>query len=63
MDNNTILVIDDDRNILSIIELYLKKAGFNVATCATGYDALATFRSVGPFWAIFARNLPRRSSC
>ena len=26
MDNNTILVIDDDRNILAIIELYLKKA-------------------------------------
>ena len=23
MDNNTILVIDDDRNILAIIELYL----------------------------------------
>lgn len=28
MENNTILVIDDDRNILAIIELYLKKAGF-----------------------------------
>ena len=30
--NNVILVIDDDRNILSIIEMYLKKAGFSVAS-------------------------------
>ncbi len=28
MESNTILVIDDDRNILAIIELYLKKADF-----------------------------------
>ena len=60
MDNNTILVIDDDRNILSIIELYLKKAGFNVATCATGYDALATFRSVKPTLVVLDVMLPGR---
>mgnify|MGYP000980520791 CR=1 FL=1 len=53
MDNNTILVIDDDRNILAIIELYLKKAGFTVVTCADGLSALPVFgghlsiRSVG----------------
>ena len=29
MENNTILVIDDDRNILAIIEMYLKKAGYD----------------------------------
>ena len=60
MDNNTILVIDDDRNILSIIELYLKKAGFNVATCATGYDALSTFRSVKPTLVVLDVMLPGR---
>lgn len=36
MENNTILVIDDDRNILAIIELYLKKAGYTVVTCDRG---------------------------
>ena len=60
MDNNTILVIDDDRNILSIIELYLKKAGFNVATCTTGYDALSTFRSVKPTLVVLDVMLPGR---
>ena len=60
MDNNTILVIDDDRNILSIIELYLKKAGFNVVTCATGYDALSTFRSVKPTLVVLDVMLPGR---
>lgn len=60
MDNNTILVIDDDRNILSIIELYLKKAGFSVATCATGYDALAVFRSVKPMLVVLDVMLPGR---
>ena len=60
MDNNTILVIDDDRNILSIIELYLKKAGFNVATCATGYEALSVFRSVKPTLVVLDVMLPGR---
>ena len=43
MENNTILVIDDDRNILAIIELYLKKAGFQVYTCADGTSAMSAF--------------------
>ena len=58
MDNNTILVIDDDRNILAIIELYLKKAGFEVSTCTTGYDALATFRQVKPTLVVLDVMLP-----
>ena len=58
MDNNTILVIDDDRNILAIIELYLKKAGFNVATCTTGYDAMQTFRNTKPTLVVLDVMLP-----
>ncbi len=58
MDNNTILVIDDDRNILAIIELYLKKAGFEVSTCTTGYDALAAFRQVKPTLVVLDVMLP-----
>lgn len=58
MDNNTILVIDDDRNILAIIELYLKKAGFAVASCTTGYDAMQMFRSTKPTLVVLDVMLP-----
>ena len=58
MENNTILVIDDDRNILAIIELYLKKAGYDVVTCTTGYDTMSTFRSVHPTLVVLDVMLP-----
>ncbi|MCL2695556.1 MAG: response regulator transcription factor [Clostridiales bacterium] len=58
MENNTILVIDDDRNILSIIELYLKKAGYAVCTCTTGYDALEVFRAKKPMLVVLDVMLP-----
>lgn len=58
--NNSILVIDDDRNIVAIIELYLKKAGFMVYTCSTGYDALSTFRAVKPTLVVLDIMLPGR---
>ncbi|MBQ2770731.1 MAG: response regulator transcription factor [Clostridia bacterium] len=58
MENNTILVIDDDRNILAIIELYLKKAGFTVATCADGLSALAAFHEARPALVVLDVMLP-----
>ncbi|MDO4564580.1 MAG: response regulator transcription factor [Clostridia bacterium] len=58
MENNTILVIDDDKNILAIIELYLKKAGYNVYTCTTGYEALGAFRAVNPMLVVLDVMLP-----
>ena len=56
--NNVILVIDDDRNILSIIEMYLKKAGFSVVTCFSGYEALPVFRNVKPALVVLDVMLP-----
>ncbi len=59
MDNsNTILIIDDDRNILAVIDLYLKKAGFNVYTCATGYEAMQVFHAVKPMLVVLDVMLP-----
>ena len=43
MDKKSILVIDDDRNILAIIEMYLKKEGCTVTTCERGDTALEAF--------------------
>ena len=58
MDSNTILVIDDDRNILAIIELYLKKAGYQVVTCADGAMAMAAFRETHPLLVVLDVMLP-----
>lgn len=60
MDNNTILVIDDDRNILAIIELYLKKAGFHVVTCDNGNLAMPAFHEVRPTLVVLDIMLPGR---
>lgn len=60
MESNTILVIDDDRNILAIIELYLKKAGFQVFTCADGNSALAAFHETRPSLVVLDIMLPGR---
>ena len=58
MENNTILVIDDDRNILAIIEMYLKKAEYNVKTCERGDAALRLFREVQPQLVVLDVMLP-----
>jgi len=60
MENNTILVIDDDRNILAIIELYLKKAGYQVYTCADGTSAMAAFHETKPSLVVLDIMLPGR---
>jgi len=46
MEKNSILVIDDDRNILAIIEMYLRKAGYEVTCVERGDEALQAFRRV-----------------
>lgn len=58
MDNNVILVIDDDRNILAIVEMYLKKAGYTVITCYSGYEAVQTFRNTRPALVVLDVMLP-----
>ena len=60
MESNTILVIDDDRNILAIIGLYLKKAGFQVFTCADGNSAMAAFHETRPSLVVLDIMLPGR---
>lgn len=58
MDRNTILVIDDDRNILAIIEMYLKKEGYNVVTCERGDTAMEAFRKAAPSLVVLDVMLP-----
>ena len=56
--NNVILVVDDDTNILAIIEMYLKKEGYTVATCTRGDTAIDAFRSVKPTLVLLNVMLP-----
>lgn len=56
--NNVILVIDDDTNILAIIEMYLKKEGYSVATCTRGDEALEAYRSINPSLVLLDVMLP-----
>lgn len=60
MENNMILVVDDDRHILALLELYLKKAGFQVATCEDGSSAIARFHDCRPALVLLDVMLPGR---
>lgn len=56
--NNTILVIDDDKNILAILQMYLKKEGFDVATGERGDTALKIFEQTQPALVLLDVMLP-----
>ncbi|OQB23872.1 MAG: Transcriptional regulatory protein SrrA [Firmicutes bacterium ADurb.Bin182] len=58
MENNSILVIDDDENILAIIEMYLKKEEFEVSTCQRGDKALEAFKASQPALVVLDVMLP-----
>ena len=58
MKKNSILVIDDDRNILAIIEMYLRKAGYEVTCVERGDEALQAFRRVQPALVVLDVMLP-----
>ena len=44
MAKNTILLIDDDENICTVVSLYLKKEGFNITVATDGVSGLAEFK-------------------
>lgn len=58
MDKKSILVIDDDRNILAIIEMYLKIEGCTVTTCERGDTALEAFHKAKPDLVVLDVMLP-----
>ncbi|WP_455210655.1 response regulator [Kaarinaea lacus] len=46
--NSTILVIDDEPQILELIKVYLNNEGFNVKTAADGHSGLQLARNIRP---------------
>ncbi|MDD6667423.1 MAG: response regulator transcription factor [Lachnospiraceae bacterium] len=45
MSEQTILIAEDDEDIVSILRLYLENAGYSVASCYNGVEALEAVRS------------------
>ncbi len=44
----SVLVVEDDRNIAELLQMYLEKEGYAVATAFDGGQGLAKFRAIGP---------------
>jgi DNA-binding response OmpR family regulator len=55
----TILVVDDERNIVDLVRLYLEKEGFAVVAAGDGEEALALVRRHDPDLVILDLMLPR----
>ncbi len=44
----SVLVVEDDRNIAELLQMYLEKEGYAVSTAADGGQGLQKFRSIRP---------------
>ena len=44
----TVLVVEDDRNIVELLQMYLEKEGYAVTTAADGGQGLEKFRAIQP---------------
>jgi len=54
----TILVVDDERNIVQLVRLYLSKEGFRVESASSGPEALAKVQPVRPDLVLLDLMLP-----
>ena len=55
----TILVVDDERNIVELLRLYLEKEGWSVVTAGDGEEALALHKRHEPDLVVLDLMLPR----
>ena len=56
--SKTILVVDDEKQIVKVVKMYLEQAGFRVVTAYDGTAALAVFRHERPDLVVLDLNLP-----
>jgi len=56
--NRTILVVDDDKKIVQLVSLYLKREGYRVLTAFDGQEALELARSKQPDLIVLDLFLP-----
>jgi two-component system alkaline phosphatase synthesis response regulator PhoP len=60
MSTQRILVVDDDKSIIEIVQAYLEQAGYGVLTAYNGTSAMHTLRSEKPDLLILDLMLPDR---
>jgi two-component system alkaline phosphatase synthesis response regulator PhoP len=58
-DDITVLVVDDEEDIIDLLEYNLSNRGYTVATARNGVDALATAREVEPDLIILDVMMPK----
>jgi DNA-binding response OmpR family regulator len=56
-----VLCADDDEDILSLVSLRLRRAGFEVATAADGEEAVTIARARRPVLAVLDVMMPKRT--
>ena len=44
----TVLIVEDDRNIAELLQMYLEKDGYAVTIAADGGEGLTKFRAIHP---------------
>jgi len=59
MAGETILVVDDEKNIVELARLYLEDAGYVVESAYDGAEALAKIRSLRPALVVLDLMLPK----
>jgi DNA-binding response OmpR family regulator len=55
----SILVVDDERNIVELVRLYLEKEGFSVTSAADGEQALVQYERTSPDLVVLDLMLPK----
>ena len=58
-DGTTVLVVDDDHKLISLVRMYLEREGFRVVAAYDGPQALALFERHRPGFVILDVMLPR----
>ena len=56
--NNTVVIVDDDKNICELVRLYLTKEGYDVRCAFEGNSALKLIEDIKPSAAILDIMLP-----
>ena len=56
--DHTILVVDDEKQIVKVVKMYLEQAGYRVATAYDGQSALTVFRHTQPDLVVLDLSLP-----
>ncbi|HZE19144.1 MAG TPA: response regulator, partial [Candidatus Angelobacter sp.] len=57
----TILVVDDDRRVVDLLQISLSQNGYHVITAATGEEGLESVRRETPDLVILDLRLPKKN--